>query len=181
MTVTDAAYQTVSTYLVLYVLPAGVSLLGESRGTSLTGAPITVGGSGSGTPPLTASTGGGAGTVTLADFSGDPTGTPVPGSGSTAYHDVNLSPGNSFTSIAVAFCDQLGASTAYWWTGSAWQTVSNQTYESATGCVAVTIDASTSPTLAELGGQASRWRAVPAISDPPRSWAGCRGTNTWAT
>ncbi len=153
VTVTDAVYQTASQNLALFVLPAGISVSAATSATSLSVAPLSVGGSGSSTPDMSAATGAGTGTMTLADYDGDPVSLPAPGGVPGAYHDANLSPGSTFSSVTLDLCGASATSAAYWWSGSGWQTVSNETYDANSGCMAVTINATTTPDLTDLSGQ----------------------------
>lgn len=106
------------------------------------------------------------GTVTAADYSGDPAGAFSTG---TAFFDVHL--GNATltnsASLTISQCAGVSSSeTLYWWNGTAWTAVSPAaTFDAATGCLSTTLTASSSPTLAELGG--TPFAAAPAPSSPP--------------
>jgi uncharacterized repeat protein (TIGR01451 family) len=99
---------------------------------------------------------GGAGTITVSGYGSDPVG---PDYGSTGkYIDVELSPNpNGFTSVTIDDCNLNGANSFEWWNRSAnsgvggWEPVfPTPTYKP--GCLLVTLDSSTSPTIADLTG-----------------------------
>jgi hypothetical protein len=82
---------------------------------------------------VTADASGGEGTVTVAQYSGDPVGALSTGTGQ--YFDVSLSSGNTFTSLVITDCNLNGATTLEWWTGSSWQTISSLSGPSGTPTV----------------------------------------------
>ena len=104
------------------------------------------------------SSGGGSGTLTVAQYSGDPIGTnasPETSAFSTSngssYFDVYVAPGSSFTQLTLEYAN-TGGTSLYWWNGSVWGLVSNQTYNPTTGVITVTVTATSSPSLAQLTG-----------------------------
>jgi CSLREA domain-containing protein len=119
-----------------------------------------------------ASSGGaaGSGTLTVAQYSADPIGTnssPNTSAFSTAegsgYFDVYVAPGSSFTSLTLDYCN-TGGTTLYWWDGSVWGLVSNQTYNPTTGCITVTVTTTSSPSIAQLTGTVFGVGSGPAIN-----------------
>jgi CSLREA domain-containing protein len=112
---------------------------------------------------------GGSGTLTVAQYSADPIGTnssPNTSAFSTAegsgYFDVYVSPGSSFTSLTLDYCN-TGGTTLYWWDGSVWGLVSNQTYNPTTGCITITVTTTSSPSIAQLTGTVFGVASGPAI------------------
>ncbi len=113
---------------------------------------------------------GGSGTLTIAQYSDDPIGTnssPNTSAFSTAegsgYFDVYVSPGSSFTTLTLDYCN-TGGTTLYWWDGTVWGLVSNQTYHPTTGCITITVTTTTSPSIAQLTGTVFGVASGPAIS-----------------
>ncbi len=100
---------------------------------------------------ITAS-GAGVGTVVVARYSANPGGAVSFANNTGAYTDVHVAPGSAFTSLSIVNCALNGGNLAYWWNGSIWQAASNQSYDWATGCVTITVNASTSPSLNDLDG-----------------------------
>ena len=101
---------------------------------------------------------GGTGTLSVAQYSGDPIGTnssPNTSAFSTAegsgYFDVYVAPGSSFTSLTLEYSN-TGGTTLYWWDGTVWALVSNQSYNPATGTITVTVTTTSSPSIAQLTG-----------------------------
>jgi hypothetical protein len=101
---------------------------------------------------------GGTGTLSVAQYSGDPIGTnssPNSSAFSTAegsgYFDVYVAPGSSFTSLTLEYSN-TGGTTLYWWDGTVWALVSNQSYNPATGTITVTVTTTSSPSIAQLTG-----------------------------
>jgi probable HAF family extracellular repeat protein len=113
---------------------------------------------------------GGAGTLTVAQYSDDPIGTnssPNTSAFSTAegsgYFDVYVAPGSTFTALTLEYCN-TGGTTLYWWNGSVWALVSNQTYNPTTGCITVTVTTSSSPSIAQLTGTVFGVASGPSIN-----------------
>jgi hypothetical protein len=101
---------------------------------------------------------GGTGTLSIAQYSGDPIGTnssPNTSAFSTAegsgYFDVYVAPGSSFTSLTLEYSN-TGGTTLYWWDGAVWALVSNQSYNPANGTITVTVTTTSSPSIAQLTG-----------------------------
>ncbi|MBI4771110.1 MAG: Ig-like domain repeat protein, partial [Chloroflexi bacterium] len=93
----------------------------------------------------------GNGTLSVAEYATNPAGTPTFNS-SSAYIDVHVAPGNSFTTVSIVDCNLNGGTLVFWWNGTTWALASNQSYDSGTGCVTITVSASTSPSLTDLTG-----------------------------
>ena len=123
-----------------------------------TGAGITAASTASGTDPsaTTGSTGisasaSGNGTLSVAEFDSNPGGLASFNS-MGAFVDLHLGAGNTFTALTVEDCDLNGGNRLYWWNGSLWALASDQVYHPATLCVTITVNSSTSPSLADLTG-----------------------------
>ncbi|HVB09289.1 MAG TPA: S-layer homology domain-containing protein, partial [Bacillota bacterium] len=68
-----------------------------------------------------------------------------------AYFDVAAAPGSTFTAVTIQQCGVASAADeVYWWNGSSWAAASDQSF--AGGCITVTVNASTSPSLSDLTG-----------------------------
>jgi hypothetical protein len=94
----------------------------------------------------------GAGAFTVATYGSDPVGAPDFDS-SGAYFDLASSTGSTFTSLTVQDCALAGGSTLYYWTGTDWQQVSNQTPNTpSTTCTTMALSADTSPSISDLTG-----------------------------
>ena len=93
----------------------------------------------------------GTGSVTVAEYAANPAGTPSFNS-SGVYFDVYVSSGNTFTSVSIVQCTANGGTQAYWWDGIEWVLASQQQYDAATGCITITVDSTTSPSLGDLFG-----------------------------
>jgi hypothetical protein len=110
---------------------------------------------GSGTIPGTATGGSvsvdatGDHTVTTAKYGGDPGGTPS-FNASGNYYDVHVDNTAGLNGITIQFSPATASTIIYYWTGTAWRAVSNQTY--AGGIVTVTVTATTFPNLTDLSG-----------------------------
>ena len=103
-------------------------------------------------------TGAGVGAVTDGRYATDPVGAPS-FNASGSYFDVGVSIPNAFTSVTIDDCDLNGGTTVQWWNPAAnggtggWQPASAQTFSAGPPpCVTLTVDATTSPSLAELTG-----------------------------
>jgi hypothetical protein len=110
--------------------------------------------SGSATAGVTGvtATGSGEGALTVATYSGNPAAGAVSG-GTGVYYDVALSSGNQFGSVTITISDLgPGGQSLDWWNGSAWVPFSDQIYDATTNSVTTTVNATTSPTAAQLTG-----------------------------
>lgn len=145
--VTDSSNPAASaeTTLSLLVAPAGVPLAAVVSGSSSGSQPVTV--SIPQVAQVTAANGSGA--VTLGEYQKDPAPTP-PSNATGAYYDVNVSPGSSFQTMTAQFCQLNGGTQIEWWTGSAWELVSPQSYQQ--GCAVATFSDTSSPPLSALSG-----------------------------
>ncbi len=110
---------------------------------SATTGPLTVGGEG-------------AGGLTIATLGGTPAGTPAPtstpalnGPSFGGFYNVQLEQGSGFTSTTLKL-HGTPSSSLYWWDGGTWQKVPGVSRDSKTGDLSVTIDATTTPSIADL-------------------------------
>jgi len=150
----------------LFVTSNGAGVLTSSTATGAN-ASATTGGSGPSTPgSVTVSGTGGSGTVAVALYASNPGGTPSFAS-SNAYLDAYVAPGNTFTSVSIVDCNLNGGSQVRWWNGTAWVAASNQTYDATTGCVTITVDATTTPSLTQLGATPFGVANVPPVVQVP--------------
>jgi CSLREA domain-containing protein len=115
------------------------------------------------------SAGAGSGGLTVAQYAADPIG-PVPGAGASntfssagQYFDVRVASGSSFDSLTFVYADS-GGTAIYWWTGTSWQLASNQSYNPVTNSITVTVNATTSPTIAQLTGTAFAVAGGPTVA-----------------
>jgi hypothetical protein len=132
-------------YLLVTSTGAGVSSLGTGTSDAADG---TATASANGITVSAA----GSGTLVAARYGANPGGA-IGFSGNTgAYTDVYITPGSTFTRLNIINCALNGGNRAYWWNGSSWVVASNQSYNKATRCVTITVNASTSPNLSQLGG-----------------------------
>jgi hypothetical protein len=163
----DPNPQNQSNQWILYILHSGVSLTGTPGVATGGGASATTGGSGAGTPgSVTISAAGDSGTVAVAQYAGNPGGSPSFAS-SGAYLDAYMEPGSTFVGVNIEDCNLNGGSQVQWWNGTAWVPVSNQTYIAAIGCVSITVDNTTTPSLAQLGGTPFGVANVPPVLSVP--------------
>jgi hypothetical protein len=89
--------------------------------------------------------------VGVAVYNGDPAGAAAFNS-SGAYVDV-IAAGSGLTSLTITDCNLNGGTSVYWWNGTAWATVSDQTYNPTTKCVTITVKTTgTTPTISQLTG-----------------------------
>ncbi|HVX21230.1 MAG TPA: fibronectin type III domain-containing protein [Acidimicrobiales bacterium] len=149
----------------------------SSSGTTIPGTgtattnPVTVPASGGSTVSVTASgsgPAGGAGTLTVSAYPSDPTGGFAIGS---AYFDVSVTPGSTFTQVQFQVCGVPSGQVVQWWNPltQTYQPASTQTAASgATRCVVVTINSGTSPSLSQLYGTV--FAVAPAASATSGYW-----------
>ncbi|MDE3076196.1 MAG: hypothetical protein KGJ86_12280 [Chloroflexota bacterium] len=94
----------------------------------------------------------GKGTLTLAQYSANPVaGAPTFGF-EGGWFDLHVSPDSSFSVVVVTNCNLGSGHEAFWWTGSAWQVMSNQNWNPNNGCLTIRFDQTTSPTISQLNG-----------------------------
>ena len=134
--------------------PGGGTSNGLPFFITTTGAGVTSVSSDTGTNPTVTNTSAkvsantiGTGTVSVAQYASDPGGTPT-FTATGQYFDVHIS--GTFTSVTIDFCGLSSGTPIYFWTGTAWVAASNQSYSA--GCVTVTVNATTVPTLTQLTG-----------------------------
>ena len=96
-----------------------------------------------------AASGSGYGSLTVASYGSNPTGTSV-SHGTGTYYDVKVSAGSAFTSLTITVCGQGSANSLAWFDGSTWRAFSDQS--TSHGCLVATVTPSTTPTLAQLTG-----------------------------
>jgi len=131
----------------VFVTPTGAGVSSQGSGTS-----STADGSATATASGITASGTGVGTLVVARYSANPGGATGFSNNTGAYTDVYIAPGSAFTSLTIVNCALNGGNTAYWWNGSLWQAASNQSFDGATGCATITVNASTSPSLSDLTG-----------------------------
>jgi len=138
----------------LAILTSAPAVTASQTGTSDgTQANASVGGTGPNTPGSYAATASGtAGSVTVAQYAGNPAaGTPPPNGAN--YFDVKVSPGNTFTSVQIVDCNLGAGNTIYWYTGAAWTVASPVSPNTPTaGCATLTVSSTSSPNLSQLTG-----------------------------
>jgi hypothetical protein len=117
----------------------------------------------------------GEGTIDVGAYSKDPV---AELGDATSFFDVATTPQSSFTGASFKICGVGASSSIKWWNPATetWQPVSNQTTPSGTPtCVTVTVNTTTSPSLAELYG------TVFAVLTQPASTETSPGTQTSST
>ena len=139
-------------YVFISQTGAGIVSQGSAENSDPGGTARVVTGGGAFTPGSVTATGSGSGGVVVGIYNANPGGTPAFSGNTNAYMDVHILPGSSFSSLSIVNCAMKGGNTAYWWTGSSWQAASQQTYDGAVGCVTITVNSSTSPSLNDLAG-----------------------------
>jgi hypothetical protein len=119
----------------------------------------------------------GEGAVTVAQYGSDPGGAPSFDSAGE-YFDVAVSAGSTFPSVTIEDCNLNGGTNLYWWnptagTSGAWVAVSGHPGPTLQAgpppCLSVTLDSTTSPSLAMLTGTAF---AVGRAPGPPAATGG---------
>lgn len=78
----------------------------------------------------------------------------MPSFEAAGFFDVYVSPGNTFSGVTIKFCSGSAADHVLWFNGTAWAAVSNAVFDAGSQCWVTTVDATTSPTLAQLAGTA---------------------------
>jgi hypothetical protein len=94
----------------------------------------------------------GSGTVTVAQYGGNPSRNTAAFRSANSYFDVFVAPGSALTAMTVVNCNLKGGNFVFWFDGSRWIRVSNQSYDGNTGCTTLFFDASTTPRLSQLTG-----------------------------
>jgi hypothetical protein len=148
----------------LFVTAAASTVSAETVSMSGT---ATVGGAGSGTAgSVTLSASGGSGMVAVAQYTTNPGGTPG-FSSSGAYFDAYVAPLSTYSSAQIVDCNLNGGSQAWWWNGTSWVLASNQTYNAATGCVTITVNYTSVPSIHQLDGTQFGIANVPPVVSVP--------------
>lgn len=127
---------------------SGVDTASSSGGT----ATASTGGTGPDTPGSVTATFTGSGTVSVAQYTSNPSQQSGAFKSANSYFDVFVAPGSALTSLTVVNCNLKGGNYVMWFDGSAWVRVSNQTFDKSTGCTTLYFDSQTVPTLAQLMG-----------------------------
>ncbi len=150
----------------LFVTAASAAVSSTSssaRGTASTGGAgpntagsVTVGGSG------------GSGTVAVAIYAANPGGTPN-FAASGGYFDAYVTPGSAYSSVRIVDCALQGGSHAYWYNAAtaSWVPASSQSYDPVALCTTITVTASSTPSLAQLGGTPFGIANVPPVMAAP--------------
>ena len=95
---------------------------------------------------------GSTGSVTVAQYAGNPVTGSAPPSGRN-YFDVKISAGNTFSSVQIVDCNLGGGNTLYWYDGSMWQVASPVSVNTpSSGCATLTVGGASSPNLSQLTG-----------------------------
>lgn len=146
----------VSGSAVLFVAPAGSDVTRAGGLDVASDSPETLSLIANGVTLTKITASGLTGALTVAEYGAapDPVGGTLNSAGS--FFDVHLGDASFTNSASVTIEQCAGASpseTLYWWNGSGWAEVSPApTYDSGTGCLSLTITASTTPNLSDLGG-----------------------------
>jgi LPXTG-motif cell wall-anchored protein len=119
-------------------------------GASASGSPTATIGTLGSAGYVTATGTGGTGTVTVGSYPSNPIGGSV--AVGTAFVDVFLSPGSTYTALSITVCGT--SASVQWWNprAQAWQAFSNQAAGSPSGCVVLAVNSSTSPAIGQLYG-----------------------------
>ncbi len=155
----DEAVQA-KTFAVTPTNSAGVTAASLGSGTN----PTATAGGAAGAPGSVSVSSTGTGVVGAAVYGANPAGATVFNS-SGAFVDVIVA-GSGLTSLTITDCHLNGGTSVYWWDGTGWALVSDQTYDAKTGCVTITVkDSGTMPTVSQLTG------TVIAAGSPPTTTA----------
>ncbi len=95
----------------------------------------------------------GDGLLAVAQYDANPGGTPSFNASGT-YFDVYVAPGNSFSQVSIMACGLNPGDKLYWWDvgNDKWEKAGPQSYDAGTGCITLTVDANSSPSLGQLQG-----------------------------
>jgi autotransporter-associated beta strand protein len=126
----------------------------------------------------------GSGALTLAQYPSDPVAPPT-FNASGAYFDLHIASGSAFTSVTVTDCNLNGGNALEWWNPSAnsgagaWQPVVGNPGPVFTAgppaCLSVTLNGTTSPTLAQMTGTVFGAANTPSGTPPPPAPAAGHG------
>lgn len=164
----------------ILVVPATATVTTIGSGTSTS----TGGSAQASAGQLLATALGGTGTVTAAQYSGDPQGSAPFSVSGGGYFDVHLSAGSTFSQVTVTDCGLSGGDAVEWWDASAdggqgaWNPVPASEVRfgvPAAGCVTLTLSASTEPSLSQLTGTPF---AVGTVATAPGGGGGGGNGNT---
>jgi hypothetical protein len=144
---------------------AAVNYVDSGTNTSADGAATATTTGGDPAAPSITATAIGSGTVTVAQYATNPVAVDVP-SGTSLFFDIHVATGSSFSALTGTYCNLASGNTVYWWTGAQWSAVSVQVYDVDTGCVTITLDATTAPSTAQLTGTEF------AVAKATHSWSG---------
>ena len=114
----------------------------------------------------------GTGTLTVSRYPSNPAAAATFPSAGT-FLDVSTSSGSTFTTVVIKDCNLHGGSSLQWWNpllragAGAWAPVVGHPTDTTglPGCLTVTLDASSSPSVSELGG--TIFAVVASVSPPP--------------
>jgi len=150
----------------LFVTAAHAAVSSES--VSITGTATTGGAGPNSAGSVTVSGSGGNGTVAVAIYATNPGGTPS-FAASGGYVDAYVAPGSTYSSVRIVDCALHGGSLAYWYNASTatWTPASNQSYDPVALCTTITVTASSTPSLAQLGGTPFGIANVPPVMAAP--------------
>jgi hypothetical protein len=84
------------------------------------------------------------------------------------YFDLYAAKGSSFSSVTAVVCNLNKGNVVYWWDGTAWLALSDQSFDPTTGCVTLAVNGGTAPSLLRLTGTPF---AVSADTTPPTTTA----------
>ncbi|MEJ2737510.1 MAG: hypothetical protein P8189_28795, partial [Anaerolineae bacterium] len=113
----------------------------------------------------------GDGLLVVAEYDTNPGSTPS-FSANGASFDVYAAPDNSFTQVTVEVCSLTGSDKLFWWDSTGWVQASPQSYDSATGCITLVVDDTSSPTLSQLQGTYFGTGNTAPTADPGGSYSG---------
>jgi alpha-tubulin suppressor-like RCC1 family protein len=173
-----------SAAVALFVNDTGAPVDSSATATipSTGSATVVAGGEAPGAPESIAATATGSGTVSVAQYAGNPS-EPTGFATSGGYFDVFVAPGSHVTTMAVTNCALDGGTTVLWFNGTAWAPVQPQSYDASTKCVTMTLRSSgTSPTIGQLTGTYFAAVATAAITPGAMEGGGSvknGGTRTW--
>lgn len=139
---------------VLVHVAAGASVSSGALSTAGTNPTVITGGTVVGSTGTVSVTGTGTGVVGVAKYDSDPATVAsfATGGGRDAFFDVIVPAGSALTRVVIKVCPGNGDTTANWFNGTAWVPASVQAYNRSTKCIDVQVDATTSPSIAQLRG-----------------------------
>jgi hypothetical protein len=131
---------------VFFVTAEGVDVTAYDSGTSTDGS-----GASAQAGNVSAIARGGNGRIVAAEYSQNPGGEPGFVSAGI-FFDIYLSLGNTFDEVQGEVCNTETGTIAYWWDNSNWMEVSDQSYDSQSGCISIDIDDTATPSITDLTG-----------------------------